>query len=350
MKCQFAFLDVGNADSIIVTHEASPSIKSAIVIDIPNARVVTDWLKKEKVSVIDCVFFTHDHRDHLPSLPSFVKFVTDWLKSNTIDTVCLPTETIRNSFQQLKPYDPSNVKQQRLRHAMEQLSLWDKGKGKNLNIRRVERGTSPFVYGSLKVEVLHPSYIFVEHHFNTNPVQVNETSLVLRIEYGKFVAILLADIEGKGLTELLTNFNNLPALKAHLVKIPHHGGWPSNSNELEELLRKIDAELAVISVGSQNKHGHVVPELFELLLNLQRSTSQVLRKFLCTELTRTCVKSVSERSAMGKSGLDKRQACGGNIVIIADTSGDWEIENQVAHSKLIQTFSRAACLDKAELK
>lgn len=347
MVCQFAFLDVGNADSIIVLPESSSTVQSAVIIDIPKARVVSKWLEDQMVSVIDCIFFTHDHRDHIPSLPIFVTFAADWLKSHSINTVCFPVESIRNYVQQLRDSDKSTPQYKRLRHAMDQLLLWEKEK--HLNVRRVDRTTESLIYGLVTINILHPTYLFAETHFANNPTQVNETSLVLRIAYGKFVALLLADIEGRGLTELLSNCTP-SELKAHLVKIPHHGAWPANSNEFEQLLRIIDAELAIISVGSQNQHGHVVPELFQLLLNLRQDSSQLLSKFLCTEVTRTCTNSTSERVIMGKQGLNRRQICGGDIVINADSSGHWIMQNQTIHDQTIQNIPRSACLGKADIE
>ncbi|RUT08303.1 hypothetical protein DSM106972_014710 [Dulcicalothrix desertica PCC 7102] len=61
------------------------------------------------------------------------------------------------------------------------------------------------------------------------------------------------------------------------------------------MLEKIDAELAVLSVGSTNTYGHVVPELFKLLLDQKDDKSKKLEKFVCTEVTRTCVYSASKR-------------------------------------------------------
>jgi hypothetical protein len=138
-------------------------------------------------------------------------------------------------------------------------------------------------------------------------------------------------------------------LNANIVKIPHHGAWPKNGDDLKQLLETIDAEIAVLSVGSTNNYGHVVPELFSLLLSLKNDTSKRLKNFACTEVTRTCVHSASERSSMGKSGLAKQQLCAGEITICAETSGQWELKTQTVHEDIISSLTHPACKGKADL-
>ncbi|MFM7189432.1 MAG: hypothetical protein ACKOX2_01250, partial [Microcystaceae cyanobacterium] len=180
-----------------------------------------------------------------------------------------------------------------------------------------------------------------------NGRNLNEISVVLRVIYDEFSAILLADIEGDGLTELLqlkTDF------AANVVKIPHHGGWPANGNELEILLELIDPEITILSVGSKNPHGHVKPELFEALINLKNDSSKRLSQFVCTEVTRTCKYSVAERSQKGNRGLSSTEKCAGEITIIAEESGKWECKTEVQHhASVVANLPYAACDDRADL-
>ena len=87
---------------------------------------------------------------------------------------------------------------------------------------------------------------------------------------------MLADLEGKGITECLSICSD-EELKAEIIKIPHHGAWKETGGEFEKLLDKIDPILAVLSVGSNNKYGHVKPDLFsELLKRKNGSVSQFM--------------------------------------------------------------------------
>ena len=191
---------------------------------------------------------------------------------------------------------------------------------------------------NLEIRVLHPRQFFLEKP-NTKP---NEISLVLRVIYGDFAAILLADIENAGLKECV-DICKPDELAANVVKIPHHGAYPKNGDDLKQLLETINAEIAVLSVGSTNIFGHVVPELFNLLINLQNDDSKQLKQFVCTEVTRTCVHSASDISTMKKSGLAKQQLCAGEITILAETSGNWVLKTQTNHKDVISTLPYPAC-------
>lgn len=184
--------------------------------------------------------------------------------------------------------------------------------------------------------------MYAQDHLATVKGKDNEISIVLRVSYGDFAALLLADIEGAGLKECI-NICQLHELSAKIVKIPHHGAFPKNGDDLEYLLESIDAELAILSVGSTNKYGHVVPDLFKLLLNQKDDKSKKLEKFVCTEVTRTCVHSACECASMNKSGLGKQQLCAGEVTILAETSGAWKREKETEHENVISTLKYPAC-------
>jgi hypothetical protein len=188
--------------------------------------------------------------------------------------------------------------------------------------------------------------MFLAEHSSTSATRLNERSIILKVNYKNFAAILLADLEGVGISECLDKCAS-GELKAHLVKIPHHGAWPANGADLEALLRKISAEIAVLSVGSKNPYGHVVPELFQLLLTLKSEKS--LKQFICTEATRTCIHSSSERGMMGKSGLAYRLPCAGDISVVADGSGRWVVNTAMNHSTQLASIKYAACEGRGDL-
>jgi hypothetical protein len=76
---------------------------------------------------------------------------------------------------------------------------------------------------------------------------------------------------------------------------------------------------------------------------------EVYKDFVCTEVTRTCVHSASERAGMGKSGLAQQQLCAGEITILAETSGKWKPKTQTNHADVVSQFKCAACDGRADL-
>lgn len=339
MNCEFVFLPVGNADSMIIY----PNGGSAVVIDLHKIPTLLKWFQNKKETNISRLYITHEHRDHFPSLEDLVTFLDNWLKSGKVGSICLPYQV----YQQAKKKVASNrTANKRLEDALDQLGRWEK---KNIiTFIEVTRGSNPYSQDSLEIHVLHPGLLYAQDHLAKTGAKDNEISVVLRVTYGDFAALLLADIEGAGLKECV-DICKPHELNANLLKIPHHGAWPKNGDDLKQLLEAIDAEIAVLSVGSTNNYGHVVPYLFDLLLHLKNDPSKRLKKIACTEVTRTCVKSASERSVMGKSGLDNQKLCAGEITILAETSGKWQFKTQTVHEDIISSLPRAACQGKADL-
>jgi beta-lactamase superfamily II metal-dependent hydrolase len=194
MTCEIAFLPVGNADCIIVC-----SVESTVIIDIGNPRLLDQWLQKKQRNNINPIYITHAHRDHFPQLVKVVQFLAIWIERGQVERFILPHSVYKDACEN-----------------------------------------------------------FIEKHLAQTRSRLNEISLVLRISYDQFAALLLADIEGEGLKECL-DICTEDELKANIVKIPHHGAYPKNSEDLKQLLEKIDAEIAILSVSSTNPYGHVMP-------------------------------------------------------------------------------------------
>jgi beta-lactamase superfamily II metal-dependent hydrolase len=345
MTCEFAFLAIGNADSIVISPENDDP---SIVIDIPKPRAVTNWLRNRNKLDIAWIYITHAHRDHFAPLVRFTAFLEQWLGvGGTVSNVFVADDTLRSAWDDLAALKNSNEKRfNELHRALERLLSWrEKAIHFDFHFRRP---TPSYSEGDLSVRVLHPELLFSAKHTSRAKTRLNERSLLLRVSYGKFVAILLADLEGEGLADCLTICSE-EELRANLVKIPHHGAWPKNGSDLNALLRTIDAEIAVLSVGSKNTYGHVAPELFSLLLALKADRSMRLDQFLCTEVTRTCKFSSLERKAMGRAGLPAPLPCAGDISILADTSGKWELKTETNHAVVISGVPYAACENRAEL-
>ncbi len=339
MTCQLTFLPVGNADSIIIQTDSS-----IVIVDLGNLNVLEEWLEKHEISKIDRIYITHAHGDHFPSLIRLVDFINTWNSRITIEKIHLPYNVMKIAHEKVLA-DKDNPKNQRLNTALIRIQEWSNSS--TIKFCPIVRDGEEYSEGSLKIKALHPSQPHVENHLAMSGGKLNEISTVLRIIYGGFSAILLADIEGAGITELL-NFLTLNPLDAaaNVIKIPHHGAYPLNGKEFEHLLALIDAEIAILSVGSKNSYGHVMPDLFKALIYLQKNKL----KFVCTEVTRTCCHSKIERSNMGKLGLSKPEKCAGETTITADVLGKWQLKTETEnHARKIKSLSYAACDGRADI-
>ena len=345
MTLGIVFLNVGNADSIVLLPTNAP----AVIIDIPRKRQLETWLKNIDVNNIDCIYFTHSHKDHLPSLGTLQTFISSWRETRGIDSIrrlCLPTDAIRDAFQLLQDGKLGETQRDILRSSLSQLSLWvENGE---LELYRIEYRKYPDKYGDISLFILHPSFMFYEKHSAKYPDRLNETSAVMRLEYGEFRAIFLADIENEGVVRLLSQYKEVD-LKCQLMKIAHHGAWPKNEDEYRDLLHLIDPEIAVLSVGSKNPHGHVVPSLFRELLDMRQAISKRLQMFVCTEITRTCMWSAAKRAEEKRHGLPTRLPCAGDIEIVAESTGQWVMKRRNEHQGKVSGVEYAACMGRADL-
>ena len=80
--------------------------------------------------------------------------------------------------------------------------------------------------------------------------RTNDSSIVLRIDYGDTSFLFTGDAEDWSEYMMIDDAVNL---KADVLKVSHHGSTYSTS---AEFLQEVAPEYAVISVGKDNKYGH----------------------------------------------------------------------------------------------
>jgi competence protein ComEC len=86
---------------------------------------------------------------------------------------------------------------------------------------------------------------------------LNNRSLVTRLECGEHSFLLTADAEQEAMDGLLRIPNGL---SARVVKVPHHG---ARSSLHREWVKRLQAEAMVVSVGAHNRYGHPAPEVID---------------------------------------------------------------------------------------
>lgn len=99
---------------------------------------------------------------------------------------------------------------------------------------------------------------------------VNNSSLVFRLDYGGLKMLFTGDIEEEAEKWLVTRYGG-GDLSAHVLKVPHHGSGTSSS---PPFLDEVGAGIAVIQSGAGNPYGHPGPETIRSLIG---SGAAVLR-------------------------------------------------------------------------
>jgi competence protein ComEC len=118
-----------------------------------------------------------------------------------------------------------------------------------LRYRRVRAGDRLLIDERVEVRVLHPTGRFVLRDGQA-PCGLNNTSVVLRLDYDRIGLLMTGDIEAEA-EQLLVAAERLEP--AACLKVPHHG---SISSSTMPFLQAVRPRLAVISVGMENRFGH----------------------------------------------------------------------------------------------
>ena len=91
----------------------------------------------------------------------------------------------------------------------------------------------------------------------------NNASIVGQLVYGKSEFLLTGDIEKEIERRLINQAWNL---ESDILKMPHHGSKTSSSYNF---LKAVNPQIAVISVGLNNRYKHPHPEVLERLKNTE---------------------------------------------------------------------------------
>ena len=204
------FIDVGQADSALVICDGH-----YMLIDGGNAEdsdLIYAYLERHGGEHLDYMVATHAHEDHIGGLSGALNYAT-------VDTAYCPvTEHSTKVFQNMVKYLDEQ--------------------GKSLT---VPAPGDTFSLGSAQVEILGP----VKEYSDTN-----NTSIVLRVDFGDTSFLFTGDMESTAEEDLVESGADL---RATVLKAGHHGSDTSSSYVF---LREVMPKYTVISVGEGNKYGH----------------------------------------------------------------------------------------------
>lgn len=114
-----------------------------------------------------------------------------------------------------------------------------------------------------------------------NDKELNDSSIILKLEYGKNKFLFTGDAEEALSSELIASGADL---SAGILKVAHHGSKNGINNNLK-ILEKISPSLAIISVGEKNQYGHPHKETLDLF---EKYNIKILRTDQSGDITASC--------------------------------------------------------------
>ncbi|MFO8057615.1 MAG: DNA internalization-related competence protein ComEC/Rec2 [bacterium] len=131
---------------------------------------------------------------------------------------------------------------------------------RDIRIRRLTESSRRFEFGSAGIEVLHPP-----PQADYAPENLNNSSLVLRVELGKFALLLTGDIEKEVEKLLVEKYGPEGSVKAgmlasEVMSIPHHG---SKTSSQEIFIDAVSPAYALVSAAGPSRTGLPSPEVLE---------------------------------------------------------------------------------------
>lgn len=216
------FIDVGQADSILITNESQ-----SMLIDAGNnddSDLVVEYIKSQGISKLDYVVGTHPHEDHIGGLDAVID-------SFDIEKIIMPKQlATTRTFEDV-------------------LTSIQK---KNLKVTTPKVGDT-YDLGEAEFTILSPN--------GENYDETNNSSIVLRLQHGNNSFMFTGDAEVPIELEILDSNSDI---RSSVLKAGHHGSSTSSS---ERFLDAVSPKYAVISVGEDNSYGHPHKEVMERLEN-----------------------------------------------------------------------------------
>ena len=241
------FIDVGQGSATLVSYG-----KNGILIDTGEAEYGTylfDYIDSCGVTTLDYVIASHPHSDHIGSM-------ADIIKKYPIGTFIMPELSEMNT--------PTTRVYEKMLVALAE---------KDVNVELSETGAVYNAAEGISFRVFGPC---------EQVSDLNDMSVIVKLTVNGTSFMVLADAEKQELSSVYESYPNLD-YRSDVLVMGHHG---SSTSVHEKFLGAVNADVAVISCGADNKYGHPHREALQYVkeekMTLYRTDIDGDIVFLCT--------------------------------------------------------------------
>ncbi len=277
-ELQVHVLNVGQGDAILII---APGGKAALIDagDANAAKVVRAALSRYGVQQLDYFVATHPHPDHIGGASDVLRSIKvltvldSGIPPPDFQTSATPEQKTKGKGK-LQPKPRRNLQ---LPTTKTYTEFQEAVKQSGAQLVQVAPGQRYELGGGVLLTVLAPlPPPFTKDQLRAGGNEPNANSIVLRLDYGNFSMLLAGDAEAQTEQRLLSGNANV---SVKILKVAHHGSKYATS---DELLRRVKAEAALISVGEFNRYGQPAQTVLD---RLKAAGVKVFRTDLQGEIT-----------------------------------------------------------------
>jgi competence protein ComEC len=297
------FVDVGQGDAIWIhtaddgVHDGRFDGKNVVIDGGPDSADAKNALfqyirsRAHHEAVIDALVVTHPHDDHYPG-----------------------AETLLRHFEVRSFYDPGYETGSPSYAAFMRAVNAEPG----IEVFRGRDVPARLELGSEVVAEFLYSYDGTQTGLGSGSTKTNNTSLVLRLQYGEHTFLFMGDAEGKNRADdpavpkfaerLLLDTIEPERLRTTVLKIAHHG---SETSSTLPFIRAVDPQVVVVQSG-RRKYGQVfLPD------------DSTLRRYCCHN---PAIRILRTDEGDAAAGRDTRNDADGDHVVIRTNGTELEVQ------------------------
>jgi len=225
-------IDIGQGDAVLLEF---PNGKRMLVDTGPSSqqfdagvRTILPLLKHKGIGKLDYLLITHPHSDHIGGALSIIKSIK-------VDTLVMA-----------ELYSENRLVRDVMQIARE----------RNVGMKAAFAGSRIQIDTNARVYLLWPA------KDKCTGMNANNSSVVLKVHYGKSSLLLAGDAENDAEQNMIRRYNAF--LSSGILKVGHHGSITSAG---EEFLNIVHPQKAIISVGNHNQFRHPSPFTINRLMS-----------------------------------------------------------------------------------